>query len=399
MRVLLNATTAAKGGSLHLSTMLVRGALRTSQEHQWCFAVTREVKSELEKMLPEVVPALKVFHPTPARSRSSRRDLARLEIDFRPDCIFTPYGPAYVRFRAPHLLGMTVPWVAHPSLQAYQTLDFPHEWVKRFLEYQYKSSWFRCATAWWVETESSRQGLIRRLKLPGDRIVVVPNTCGQQYREHQGRRAFPDLGREVRLLYFAAAYNHKNLNMVPRVARALADKRPGLRFRMVTTLPEDHFIYRRMMRRARKLQVTDRIDNRGRILVADGPRLYQDCDVCFMPTLLEVFSATYPEAMAMGLPIVTSDLPFARDVCGDAAIYFRANDPASAAQCLLRLLDDSRQWGHLLEQGKRVLDTLPTPEVKFARYMSLLAAVVEGRPLASPAVSGGGTTEARVLKS
>lgn len=35
-----------------------------------------------------------------------------------------------------------------------------------------------------------------------------------------------------------------------------------------------------------------------------------------MPTVLEVFSATYPEAMA--LPIVTSDLDFARDICDNA---------------------------------------------------------------------------------
>ena len=251
------------------------------------------------------------------------------------------------------------------------------------MEYRYKAIWFRRASAWWVETESSRQGLIRRLQLPGDRIRVIPNTCGAQYREHGSRRAFPEPAREIRLLYFAAAYNHKNLNMVPRMARALIDRRPGLRFQMVTTLPEDHFIYRRMMRRAHRLGVTQWIDNRGPIPVAEGPQLYQQCDICFMPTLLEVFSATYPEAMAMGLPIVTSDLGFARDVCGKAALYFKANDAGAAAEQVLRLLEDPPLWDGLIDEGKRVLDSLPTPRQKFAMYMDALS------QLAGPASRSG----------
>ena len=383
MKILFNATTAIKGGALHLSTMLIREALQDRHEHQWCFAISSVVARELEGLLAQETTSWKVFDRSPARSTSHRRDLARLETEFQPDAVLTPYGPAYVRFTAPHLLGVAVPWVTHPSLIAYRTLDFPHEWIKRLLVDKHKSIWYRRASAWWVETECARQGLMRRLGLPGDWIGVIPNTCAAQYRQCATRRPFPDSAREIKLLYFTAPYKHKNLNMVPRVAKVLVDRQPNLRFRMVTTLPEDHVVFRRMMKLARSLGVTERIDNRGPIRVADGPRLYQECDICFMPTVLEVFSATYPEAMAMGLPIVTSDLGFARDICGKAASFFLANQPTSAADAILGLLESPSQWNELVEEGKHVLSALPTPPQKFGRYTSLLSDLVEGRPFPS----------------
>ncbi len=41
----------------------------------------------------------------------------------------------------------------------------------------------------------------------------------------------------------------------------------------------------------------------------------------FIPTLLEVFSATYLEAMLMKKPIIASDLEFSRDICGESAYF------------------------------------------------------------------------------
>lgn len=387
MKILLNGTTATKGGALHLSTTLIREALQDDAGHEWCFAVSDVAKQEFDRLLPGNSASFEIFDRSPSRSRRSRRKLARLEARLRPDCVFTPYGPAYVRFTAPHLLGVAVPWVTHPSLIAYRTLDFPHEWVKRFLSVRHKRYWFRQADAWWVETDCARDGLVRRLGLPAERIEVVPNTCGVQYRQRESRRRFSDRNRELQLLYFTAPYKHKNLNMVPRVAKALRDCDPELRFRMVTTLPPGDTICRRMMRRARSMDVLHLIDNRGPIRVADGPSLYAECDICFMPTVLEVFSATYPEAMAMGLPILTSDLDFARDICGKAALYFQANQPTSAAQAVLRLVRDPDLWDSLVQAGRRVLQRLPTPAEKYRIYMDLLSHLVEGTPIARSSAS------------
>ena len=50
--------------------------------------------------------------------------------------------------------------------------------------------------------------------------------------------------------------------------------------------------------------------------------LYRACDVYVAPAYAESFAHPLVEGMASGLPIVASDLPVHREICGDAALYF-----------------------------------------------------------------------------
>ena len=50
----------------------------------------------------------------------------------------------------------------------------------------------------------------------------------------------------------------------------------------------------------------------GKILHKDLAKQYLISDIILLPTLLECSSATYPEAMIAGKPIVTTDFDFSR---------------------------------------------------------------------------------------
>ena len=54
-----------------------------------------------------------------------------------------------------------------------------------------------------------------------------------------------------------------------------------------------------------------RVINLGPVAHKSCPSIYSQCDFLFAPTLLETFSASYPEAMKMNLPISTSKYSFA----------------------------------------------------------------------------------------
>jgi glycosyltransferase involved in cell wall biosynthesis len=54
--------------------------------------------------------------------------------------------------------------------------------------------------------------------------------------------------------------------------------------------------------------------------------LYNSCDGCLMPSHLESLSSAHLEAMRWGRPQITVDLPYARDLCGPAAVYVPADD-------------------------------------------------------------------------
>jgi glycosyltransferase involved in cell wall biosynthesis len=84
--------------------------------------------------------------------------------------------------------------------------------------------------------------------------------------------------------------------------------------------------------------------------------------------------------MALGRPIVTTDLDFAHATCGDAAIYFSAGDPQAAANAVLGLIGDPVLWARCLSQGRRVLSALPDAQAKFRLYVEAIrATAVAGR--------------------
>ncbi len=94
--------------------------------------------------------------------------------------------------------------------------------------------------------------------------------------------------------------------------------------------------------------------------------------------------------MAIGLPIVTTDLDFAHDVCDDAALYYRPRDAGGAADAIERLLDDRQLWERLIARGKEVLERYPTPHERYEQYIRLLLSLgelagVRGTSAAAPA--------------
>jgi len=345
--------------------------IRNPGGHTWHVAASDVVLNELRELCYDVE-SFEEFATSPARDWRARRRLRQLEELLQPSCVFTFAGPSYVRFRAAHLVGCTDGWVTHPTLQAYRSLAFPHEWLSAALISRYKAHWFRIADAWVVQTETARRGLCRRAGMPPARIAVIPNSCVVTFRQRRGEVSFPGQNAAVRILCIAAAYKHKRLTLVPEVAKQIALRAPQLNVQFVLTLPQNSDIFRKLRHLARRLCIESSLINAGPVSVAGAPALYESCHICFQPTVLETFSASYLEAMAFGLPIVTSDLSFARDVCKDAALYFRANDAAAAADCLIRLLQDPGIPSRLVAAGQTVLARLPTPAQQFTAYLALL---------------------------
>jgi len=46
------------------------------------------------------------------------------------------------------------------------------------------------------------------------------------------------------------------------------------------------------------------------------------------------------ESIAASCPVAAADLPYAHDVCGDAAVYFNPNDPSDIAKTVIDVCHD-----------------------------------------------------------
>lgn len=80
----------------------------------------------------------------------------------------------------------------------------------------------------------------------------------------------------------------------------------------------------------------------GPVLPADMPFFLSAADAFVMPTLNEGCSNAIVEAMACGLPVISSDLPFNYDILGkDNAILIDPNDVAKIRESVLQLKADA----------------------------------------------------------
>jgi glycosyltransferase involved in cell wall biosynthesis len=85
---------------------------------------------------------------------------------------------------------------------------------------------------------------------------------------------------------------------------------------------------------------------------ADVAALTALCTVGVVPSVDgEGSSASIKEPLALGVPVVASDLPGNLEVLGDAGLSFRNRDPATLAAAVVRLLKDPPLRERLAERG------------------------------------------------
>ena len=73
---------------------------------------------------------------------------------------------------------------------------------------------------------------------------------------------------------------------------------------------------------ARHLKLGEEVVELGAVPYPALHHLYRSCDVYATPAYAETFAHPLVEAMASGLPVIASDLPVHREICGEAAQYF-----------------------------------------------------------------------------
>ncbi len=81
--------------------------------------------------------------------------------------------------------------------------------------------------------------------------------------------------------------------------------------------------------------------------------LYNSVDCLLFPSLYEGFGLPLLEAMACGLPVVTSNAGSIPETVGGAAMTFQPDDEEGFTQALFRVLTDDSWRGTLVERGLR----------------------------------------------
>jgi len=114
----------------------------------------------------------------------------------------------------------------------------------------------------------------------------------------------------------------------------------------------------------------------GPIPYEDVGRFYADSDIFVFPSLAESFGHPLVEAMAIGLPIVASDIPICREICGEGAVYFNPYDPEDLARKIVVLKDEPRLRRQLGQYGRKRAQTQFNWNDHVRRFVEIMDSVV-----------------------
>lgn len=359
MKIVFNGITNRSGGAVQNCTNFILHSLADAESTlQWCYLINTPIATNLISKLQDLDgdDRFIIVDEHPARSKRVRRTVKALIADENIDMVYTMAGPAYVNFGVPHVMGCSQPYVTHAKIENYLSRGFLNG-MRTIVSSLYKSYSFRNCDHLVFQTASSRDGFVRRFGWEMSKTSVISNAIGQSFTQFSEVPAVKLLTHSStkRILVPSAYYPHKNLEIIVPTAAALKQKL-NTNFEFVLTIPFDEK-WDNMKRSAENYDVANNVINIGTYVTAEAPRLYADATLIFLPTRLETFSTTYLEALWTGTPVVTSDLPFARNICGDSAKYTNTLDPEKCADMIYSLTTDETLYRDLSEKGSaRVLD-------------------------------------------
>lgn len=171
---------------------------------------------------------------------------------------------------------------------------------------------------------------------------------------------------KTRLFYLTRYYPHKNLEVLLRMFDRFRDDLSSVVL-FVTISRDHHPAAGKFLDGIKAKGLSERIVNLGPIPQERLAAHFLNVEGLLMPTLLESFSGSYLEAMHFGVPILTSDLDFAHEVCGDAASYFDPWDDASIRDAILDIRNRPDKASELVRKGKERLSGMSKTWEEIAR--------------------------------
>lgn len=362
-KVVINAANLSVGGGLQVALSFISEMSKLNTDHLDIVLLCSE---ELSKLVSEKLTFGKVYvfkkgkFPTPVSLNIFYRHVEKAEM---PSIWFSIFGPIYYRPKCMHLEGFANPWVIYPDSIAFSRLKIIKRVRSRIKYYLYKRCFLREGDHFVVEATHVKNQLNSVLKVNCRDVSIVPNTASSIYfdKEKWLYRVLPNFNDDTfKFITIAHPYSHKNLEEIVYLKEYLSSQ--GIAATFYVTMPDN--IYRGM-----GLAFIDATENLGVLKPAECPSIYLQCDALFLPTLLECFSASYVEAMTLGLPIVCTDFSFNRDICEDAACYFEYRGDY---QSIKRMILDPIYRESLVKKGLVISSRQINANQRAIEYLKLI---------------------------
>tara|TARA_Y100000590_G_C15745825_1_gene1021960 strand:- start:5541 stop:6677 length:1137 start_codon:yes stop_codon:yes gene_type:complete len=367
MKILINSTTAFIGGGIQVGVSMGNFILSQKLDFDFIFAISKPIYNNLPKNQKKDSRVI-VFEESPSRlikGYKSRKKLKELEISYKPDIIYSLSFPSYTKFKTKEIGRYTNPWEIFSAELAWALLPL-YEKLIRWLKNQYRLFWAKRAAYFETQTEHAKRAIIKRFKIDEDKVKVSTNVINPIFDNDPLSKDYSLLLKKntIKLFSLSADHRHKNLLLIPDILNIWMNNNSNKNLKFFLTLPLGSKTWKNIYLRSKKLSLSNNIVNIGPLKLDQCIRWYKNSDFIFLPTVLEVMSATYLESMLMKKVIITSDLQFAREVCGNGAAYFKPNDPEDASLTLEKMINNPKLCNSIISEASEQIKKFPNFDEK-----------------------------------
>ena len=298
------------------------------------------------------------------KGRKDKKRMRQIEAEEAPDVVFSVFGPALWKPKAPHILGYAYPHYIYRDSPLFAMLSVKEKLMVKIRELYHLFRLKLEGDFYVCETDDVAARLSKYHQIDINNIYRVYNTASSVFLNYKSHDILRE-DNEFRFFTLCSPYKHKNMAILNKVIPVLKQKVFNKQIKFYITYPEKDYL------NSFNPAVRDWIVNVGPLKVQECPGLVEKCDALFLPTLLECYSASYPEAMCMRKPIITSNLTFAETVCKDAALYFDPMNENSIVECIDKLVSNQSVREMLISKGRDRLLVFGTAHDRAMEYLKI----------------------------
>ena len=360
MKIVINTISTKKvtGGAFQIACNFIAKSLAEPvSDIDWYYLTSEDVDEFVHDKFSGLIGIKYFVFPTQPdyfhTHNEVQKKISQWEDKVMPDLIYTISSPCYMRFKTTEVMRFANAWVTNPNKYAWHSLQMNMR-IRMWLYCVNQRRLLRKAKYVITQSEIVKSNLINKLNFTKEQIGVVPNVLPEIYQSINVKQKVAN--EWIDFICVGTDMAHKNFELIPQVLVSLQRVYRINNVRFHFTLKQDCNLYKKILNEANKNGQKDYIINHGRLSQSELAELYQKCDYCFLPSLLETFSVSSLEAMFFKLPIIASDFDFHRNVICDAGLFFKPTDAMDAARTIAKLVCSESLKSHLINNmEKRIL--------------------------------------------
>lgn len=247
-----------------------------------------------------------------------------------------------------------------PTLLTVHDLSFVHfpdafpPALVRYLNRVVPSSIYR-ASHILADSKTTKDDLVSIWSVPPQKITVLYSGVSQAFRPVTGKERIKKVRKKYSLgdwpfvISVGTLQPRKNYELLIRAFKPVAEKSP---LRLLIAGGKG-WLFEQMLAEVEAQGLGNRVIFLGFVDDSDLPALYSEATLFLFASLYEGFGLPLLEAMACGVPVITSNASSLPEVAGDAAVQLPPDNQTLWTSTMLDLLEDASLRTELVAAGFR----------------------------------------------